>query len=150
MTECNWCKDEICVNADCPICCDYCPVPDTEGVCKFEDRSERHFTVVEGRMKEYIDREEALLAIKQAFEKGERPSLYIKCIPAANVAEVRHGRWICINKRYGEYECSVCHGMDSNCSDYYGIHAVTEQEFCPSCGAKMDKEVADETCICQP
>ena len=44
--ECNWCKDEICVNADCPICCDYCPVPDTEGVCKFEDRSERHFTVV--------------------------------------------------------------------------------------------------------
>ena len=47
MTECNWCKDEICVNADCPICCDYCPVPDTEGVCKFEDRSERHFTVVE-------------------------------------------------------------------------------------------------------
>ena len=100
--------------------------------------------------KEYIDREEALSAIKQAFEKGERPSLYIKCIPAANVAEVRHGRWICINKRYGEYECSVCHGMDSNCSDYYGIHAVTEQEFCPSCGAKMDKEVADETCIYQP
>ena len=70
--------------------------------------------------------------------------------PAADVVEVRHGRWICINKRYGEYECSVCHGMDSNCSDYYGIHAVTEQEFCPSCGAKMDKEVADETCICQP
>ena len=41
MTECNWCKDEICVNADCPICCDYCPVPDTEGVCKFEDRGAR-------------------------------------------------------------------------------------------------------------
>ena len=60
--------------------------------------------------------------------------------PAADVVEVRHGQWICINKRYGEYECSVCHGMDSNCSDYYGIHAVTEQEFCPSCGALMDKE----------
>lgn len=45
MTECNWCKDKICVNADCPICCDYCPVPDTEGVCKFEDRGKRHFTV---------------------------------------------------------------------------------------------------------
>ena len=61
----------------------------------------------------------------------------------ADVVEVRHGRWICINKRYGEYECSVCHGADSNCSDYYGIHAVTEQEFCPSCGAKMDKEETD-------
>lgn len=55
-------------------------------------------------------------------------------------APVVHGRWICISKRYGEYECSVCHGVDSNCSDYYGIHAVTEQEFCPNCGAKMDKE----------
>lgn len=43
MTECYWCKDEICVNADCPICCDYCPVPDTEGVCKFEDRSETFY-----------------------------------------------------------------------------------------------------------
>ena len=38
--------------------------------------------------KEYIEREEALSAIKQAFEKGERPSLYIKSIPAADVAEV--------------------------------------------------------------
>ena len=38
--------------------------------------------------KEYIDREEALPAIKQAFEKGERPSLYIKCIPAADVAPI--------------------------------------------------------------
>lgn len=38
--------------------------------------------------KEYIDREAALLAIKQAFEKGEGPSLYIKRIPAADVAPV--------------------------------------------------------------
>lgn len=59
-------------------------------------------------------------------------------------APVVHGRWICINKRYGEYECSVCHGVDANCSDYYGIHAVTEQEFCPNCGAKMDKEETNE------
>ena len=65
-------------------------------------------------------------------------------IPAADVAEVQHGRWICINKGYGEYECSVCHGVDSNCSDYYGSHAVTEQEFCPNCGCKMDKEEPNE------
>ena len=41
MPDCNWCKDEICVNADCPMCCDYCPVPDTENVCRHEDRNER-------------------------------------------------------------------------------------------------------------
>lgn len=38
MADCKWCQDEICVNADCPMCCDYCPVPDTEGVCRFEER----------------------------------------------------------------------------------------------------------------
>ena len=51
---------------------------------------------------------------------------------------VRHGRWIRINKLCGEYECSVCHGADSNCSGYYGTHIVTEQDYCPFCGAKMD------------
>lgn len=45
MGECRWCNDEICVNADCPMCCDYCPVPDTEGVCRYEDRGDN------GRMK---------------------------------------------------------------------------------------------------
>ena len=64
----------------------------------------------------------------------------VECFQPSDVAPVVHGRWICISKRYGEYECSVCHGVDSNCSDYYGIHGVTEQEFCPNCGAKMDKE----------
>lgn len=58
-------------------------------------------------------------------------------VPAADVAPVRHGRWIYIGK-YGEYECSVCHGIDTDCSDYYGSHIVTEQNFCPECGAKMD------------
>ena len=38
MTECKWCKDEFCVNADCPLVADYCPVPDTPDVCKWEER----------------------------------------------------------------------------------------------------------------
>ena len=38
MADCRYCRDEICVNADCPMCCDFCPVPDTDGVCRFEDR----------------------------------------------------------------------------------------------------------------
>lgn len=69
----------------------------------------------------------------------------ISKIPAADVVPVRHGRWICIRKGYGEYECSVCHGEDSDCSDYYGTHVVTEQAFCPNCGARMDlPEQAEE------
>ena len=95
--------------------------------------------------KEYIERE-ALIARYDAEHVGPpgRARDLMATAPAADVAPVVHGRWICINKRYGEYECSVCHGVDSNCSDYYGIHAVTEQEFCPNCGAKMDKEETNE------
>ena len=39
MPDCKWMQDEICVNADCPMCTGYCPVPDTEGVCRFEERN---------------------------------------------------------------------------------------------------------------
>ena len=38
VTDCKYCRDEICVNDDCPMRADFCPVPDTEGVCRFEDR----------------------------------------------------------------------------------------------------------------
>ena len=43
MTDCKYCQgDEICVNADFPMCCDFCPVPDVPGVCRFEEREETH------------------------------------------------------------------------------------------------------------
>ena len=42
MPDCKYCQDEICVNADCPMCCDFCPVVDYPGVCRFEEREERN------------------------------------------------------------------------------------------------------------
>ena len=81
--------------------------------------------------KEYIEREEALSAIKQAFEKGERPSLYIKSIPAADVAPVVHAKWDANGR------CTNCGGH----APFYSM-ASTYQEspYCFECGAKMDKE----------
>lgn len=38
MADCKWMQDEICVNADCPMVADYCPVADFEGVCRYEER----------------------------------------------------------------------------------------------------------------
>ena len=134
MTECNWCKDEICVNADCPICCDYCPVPDTEGVCKFEDRSERHFTVVEGRMKEYIEREALLHKIRWA-SSAEEAVMSVRRIPAADVTPVRHGRWRWVaydaNPKIGNWHCTYCNRIPKS---------FQKEDFCPNCGAEMDKE----------
>ena len=38
--KCVWYAEYegVCTNADCPMCADYCPVPDIEGVCRFEER----------------------------------------------------------------------------------------------------------------
>ena len=94
-------------------------------------------------MAEYIEREAAIRFLlndspEQVNYSREDATDCIRYMNAADVAPVRHGRWICKRKGYGEYECSVCHGMDSNCSDYYADHVVAEQEYCPFCGAKMD------------
>ena len=41
VTDCKYCQgDEVCVNADCPMCADFCPVVDVPGVCRFEEREE--------------------------------------------------------------------------------------------------------------
>lgn len=40
MMEYIYNKDEFCTNAKCPMCADYCPVPDTKGICKYEEREE--------------------------------------------------------------------------------------------------------------
>ena len=39
--KCKYCVGEICVNADCPIHSEYCPVPYDEGVCRYEERIHR-------------------------------------------------------------------------------------------------------------
>lgn len=40
INECKWMQDEVCVNADCPMCADFCPVADNPGVCRFEERGD--------------------------------------------------------------------------------------------------------------
>ena len=97
-------------------------------------------------MAEYIRREDAIKCIEgQCVDENDEGTLIeaysaiddLMEIPQADVALVRHGEWIYTGK-YGEYECSVCHGIDENCYDYYNSHVVTEQDYCPFCGAKLD------------
>lgn len=38
--ECIYNKDEFCTNDQCPMRGDYCPVPNDEGVCRYEEREE--------------------------------------------------------------------------------------------------------------
>ena len=43
--KCIYNQDEFCTNDQCPMCGDYCPVPDTEGICKYEERKEVYYTL---------------------------------------------------------------------------------------------------------
>lgn len=80
-------------------------------------------------MAEYIEREALKKKIPHlpGFSMG-RVEMYIDEFPAADVAPVAHGRWIKVKPVH--YQCSICGvntgGFTSN--------------YCPNCGAKMDKE----------
>lgn len=80
-------------------------------------------------MKECIERE-AVMKVLEEYYPGVDERLHIvkdiTSIPAADVAEVRHGRWI---KHEGYDECEACHAK-----------AIYGGNYCPSCGALMDKE----------
>lgn len=56
---------------------------------------------------------------------------------AADVAPVRHGRWIEPPRLYygaKQYECSLCYS-----DTFWNKHSITERyPCCPNCGAKMD------------
>ena len=86
-------------------------------------------------MGEYIEREDAIQAVKHAWAKGLEPSQYLEIIPAVDVAPVRHGRW---KKEptdsFGfepDYICSVCRKYAPD--DWH-------PKYCPNCGAKMDEK----------
>lgn len=69
----------------------------------------------------------------------------VEAVPAADVAEVRHGRWIPSDMGGGEpdeaYVCSEC-GEPWTLID--GNPAENNMRYCPACGARMDKEAAHE------
>lgn len=85
-------------------------------------------------MKEYIERAAALDTIGV---QNNRIWNEVYDLPTANVVEVRHGRWILEREPDGTpycFHCSVCD------SDFRHIGIMSATDFCPDCGARMDKE----------
>lgn len=86
-------------------------------------------------MSDYIKREDAI----EAFDPLQRQDWYtpwivetLEDLPSADVAPVRHGRWV-TTYRYGFpiWECSEC-GTQTGTANF---------PYCFNCGAKMDEEV---------
>ena len=78
-------------------------------------------------MAEYIERE-ALMKYADTQPGGLISNKSIQFFQAADVAPVRHGRWIDAREYCGDYMCS-------NCEALYGTNKFN---YCPNCGAKMD------------
>lgn len=105
--------------------------------------------------KEHIEREAAKARLRIWITDcvlagdNDEADCYRDCIdlldsfPAADVVEVRHERW---EKHGSKWQCTGCKVLMS-------IDGTPQENllyYCPNCGASMDKEVADETCIYQP
>ena len=95
-------------------------------------------------MTEYIEREALEVALNHRFnflmaENGEydhytsgfdEAVTRVENFPAADVAEVRHGRWLCVDTDTEQFFlCNRCKKKE-----YW------ESNYCPNCGAKMDEE----------
>ena len=86
-------------------------------------------------MKEYIERVTALNALIRALGYCQCANDVITRIPAADVAEVRHGRWERVSTASGiisRVRCSVCAGTQPL--------TFENMPYCTTCGARMEKE----------
>ena len=92
-------------------------------------------------MDEYIDREAAQTSCRKYSFAESYDAFAVDCIlkaiPAADVAPVRHGRWIepaCLYYGAKQYECSLCHS-----DTFWRKHSITvKYTYCPNCGCRMD------------
>ena len=90
---------------------------------------------------EYIRREDVIAWFMPYAHVGESIDADvvisdIKGMKAADVAPVRHGRWV-------DGRCSNC-GVDIPTDDAHDAIFETECRFCYYCGAKMDGGDSDE------
>ena len=95
-------------------------------------------------MDEFISREATIKRIKKVYCVGCNSYNGVRCracgtgdaidiiedAPAADVAPVRHGRWLCVDTDTEQFFlCNRCKKKE-----YW------ESDYCPSCGAMMDGE----------
>lgn len=100
--------------------------------------------------KEYMEREAVIKHLDNLYDKMNAlsPQFYsgfmlarhqVNDFPAADVMEVRHGRWIdapLVVHGAPEYICDQCQD-----DDYWKEHNQHYKDnFCPNCGVIMDKE----------
>lgn len=85
-------------------------------------------------MSEYIERGAFIEKVKDISMWGSVAAMMADCMPAADVVEVKHGRWGHLG---GDEWCCT------NCGEVVHTEGSWEKpakKFCNECGAKMDGE----------
>ena len=85
-------------------------------------------------MAEYIKRDKLLRDINHYHLSDGKFQHWVEVQPAADVAPVRHGRWVPFHSTAaGDIQyCSACE-----------IGCTWKPNYCPNCGAKMDGDDGD-------
>lgn len=114
-------------------------------------------------MAEYIDREALMKAyvdlclVKSRLAKSRKGAAFfrsdllpeaeltdkewvrlINATPAADVVEVRHGKWV--DHMVRDWRCSICGEKINKVRNVDGYCYEDKPHYCPNCGARMDGE----------
>lgn len=104
--------------------------------------------------KEYIEREAAKARLRLWITdcvlagNNEEADCFRDCIdlldsiPAADVTPMRYGKWVHSEIEDDDWGGTFHKWTCSVCGYSVGLNP-TGENYCPNCGAKMDKEVAD-------
>ena len=95
---------------------------------------------------DYIRREDALFALRKAERGGsmtaltrlERAYAEIRELPAADVAEVVHGRWDDSGRYTFPSGATAVRCTNCGCALKESEYHLYNWNYCPICGAKMD------------
>ena len=100
-------------------------------------------------MKEYIERAAVEKFIEDGLNNPDKNKAFghdaieimaeIHYMPAADVVEVRHGRWMTTDAYPHHLYCSVCYKTYAKNAKWVN-ELDLPTNYCPNCGARMDKE----------
>lgn len=108
-------------------------------------------------MKEYIEKAAVEKFIEDGLNNPDKNKAFghdaieimaeIHYMPAADISEARHGRWLTTDAYPHHLYCSVCYKTYAKNAKWVN-ELDLPTNYCPNCGARMDKE--DEHEISQP
>ena len=100
-------------------------------------------------MKEYIERAAVEKFIEDGLNNPDKNRAFghdaieimaeVHYMPAADVVEVRHGRWLTTDAYPHHLYCSVCYKTYAKNAKWVN-ELDLPTNYCPNCGTRMDKE----------